>query len=282
MGSCRTTGATGYRRDVDSLGALGFRAGARSDIGPRRTDNQDSGFAGDRVLLIADGVGGAPAGDVASALVVRALAPALAAAGSLQPADLFDQVALSNAQLARAGRQDPDVRGLATTMTCLALADDGALIAHIGDSRAYRWRDGDLTQITIDQSWIQMLLAEGLVQPDEVRTHPMRNLLMHSLSGALSDPDALHVLPVDVRDGDRWVLTTDGLSSYLPAEVFTDLVARTSDPQDLADQLVNEAWPRSRDNITVVVGDISSSAPTGQSVFVGAAAGASPDYRLAQ
>lgn len=258
---------------MDNPAALSFRVGARSEVGPRRADNQDSGFASDRVLLIADGVGGAPAGDVASALVVRTLAGALADPAEFDEADLFERVVLTNAQLARAGRRNPAVRGMATTMTGLALTNAGGYVAHIGDSRAYRWRDGNLTQITIDQSWIQMLLAEGLASPDEVRTHPMRNLLLHSLSGALGDPDALHLLPVEIRAGDRWLLTTDGLSSYLPGEIFAELVDRHEDPQELADQLVDQCWTRSRDNISVVVGVVGDAAPGDQAQFIGAAAG---------
>lgn len=256
---------------MDNPAALGIRFGARSEIGPRRPNNQDSGFASEKVLLIADGVGGAPAGELASALVVRTLAGALSDPAGLDEAELYERVVLTNAQLSRAGRRNPRLRGMATTMTSLILTDRGGFIAHIGDSRAYRWRSGQLTQITIDQSWIQLLQAERPMTPDQIKRHPMRNLLLHSLSGALADPDALHLLPVDVLPGDRWLLTTDGLSSYLPMEIFENLVRNIEDPQNLADQLVDQAWPRSRDNISVVVGDICTGSSPADAVFIGAA-----------
>lgn len=260
--------------------------GAHSDIGPRRRDNQDSGYAADDLLLIADGVGGSPAGDLASAIVTRGLAKGLTELTDPTEPALRAQLALANSRLASASRADPRVKGMATTMTGLVLAYDHAYIIHVGDSRAYRWRDGRLKQLTIDQSWIQLLLDDGLVKPADAHKHPMRNMLMHSLSGALSDPEWAKIIPVDLRIGDRWLLATDGLTSYLPEDALNELVGDVEDPQDLADRLVQHSWALSRDNISVVIGDVTAGVPQRHGRFIGAAAGplSAPGvrYRLRQ
>ena len=144
---------------------------------------------------------------------------------------------------------------------------------HVGDSRAYRWRDGLLEQVTTDQSWRQLLLSQGLVDVSAMRHHPMRNMLLHSLSGALSDPEAVQIHRVELRSGDRWLLATDGLTSYLPSEELDELTAELQNPQELSDALVQRCWPRSKDNISVVVGDVCPGRPTGRGRFIGSAAG---------
>lgn len=247
--------------------------GARSDIGPRRPSNQDSGYASGQLLLIADGVGGGPAGDIASTLIVRSLSELLVAPGALSERVLRDCVALANARIARAGRQVPRLRGMATTMSGLVLGAERSYLVHVGDSRAYRWRGGELRQMTTDQSWLQLLLDEGACTPEEAKHHPMRNMLLHSLSGSVADAEAVHITPIDLRIGDRWLLATDGLTSYLPTDEFAALTDEVGDPQELADELVRQAWPRSRDNISVVVGDVGFSTECEPGRFIGAAAG---------
>lgn len=262
-----------YRRTVPSTWAFHLLTGTRSDLGPRRSDNQDSGYASERLLLIADGVGGAPAGDFASALAVRSLAAAVETVELPNPAWLRDEIIRTNGLLAAAGRKDPSVRGMATTMTGLVLADDTAYLVHVGDSRAYRYRDGVLKQMSTDQSWVQMLLDEGMIDPAEAATHPMRNMLMHSLSGALRDPESVHITPVDLEVGDRWLLATDGLTSYLPLETIASQISSIANAQELAEVLVDLSWPRSLDNISVTIGDVTHSLPAQQGRFIGAAEG---------
>lgn len=255
--------------------------GGRSDIGPRRRNNQDSGYADAQLLLIADGVGGSPAGDIASAEVVRRLTAALHRDPDWSASKLREQVGLANAQLARRGREDDQLRGMATTLTGLVVGGDQTFVIHVGDSRAYRWRAGVLEQITSDQSWIQMLLDQGLVSVREAARHPMRNMLLHSLSGSLGDPDAVQIFPVDLRIGDRWLLVTDGLSSYLPADLLAELTAEVAEPQYLADLLVEQAWAHSRDNISVVVGDVTFAPVASPGRFIGAALGGSTSAQFA-
>ncbi|GAA2183772.1 hypothetical protein GCM10009785_28810 [Brooklawnia cerclae] len=246
--------------------------GARSDVGPRRRENQDSGFVSDRMLLIADGVGGAPAGDVASSTVVANLAAGLSRIESCGEQRLRDQVSAANSVLHTTMQADQDVQGMATTLTGLVLCGGQAFVVHLGDSRAYRLRDGRLEQVTTDDSWVQMLIDEGLLAPEDAPRHPMRHLLLHSLSGSLADPGYVHVWPVDVRLGDRWVLTTDGLTDYLPEVVLATIVASTPDPRVAADALVDECFAASLDNITVLVADIAEGEPSGRGQYLGAAA----------
>lgn len=257
---------------MDHRPTLKLAVGARSDIGLRRKDNQDSGYAGDNLLLIADGVGGNPAGDLASALVVRTLADGLSGLGTVDEDTLREQIAVANAQISDTGRENPELRGMATTMTGLVLAGDRGFIMHVGDSRAYRWRGGSLEPMTADQSWIQMLLDEGLVDPVTARRHPLRNMLLHSLSGSLGDPEHAQIYPVDLQAGDRWLLATDGLTSYASPEAVADLISDLDDPQELAERLVELSRPLSRDNISAVVGEVTSGLPHNRGRFVGAAA----------
>jgi len=258
---------------VPSTRAYRLSSGARSDIGPRRSDNQDSGYASDRLLLVADGVGGAPAGHLASSLVVESLVTGLEPLVQPNAGQIRDEVIRANAALARAGREDSDARGMATTVTGLVMTDDIGYLVHVGDSRAYRCRDGVFEQLTVDQSWVQMLLDEGMLDPADASTHPMRNMLMHSLSGALRDPEAVHITPIDLQIGDRWLLATDGLTSYLPRDVISSQVTSVSAPQELANILVDLCWPHSLDNITVLIGDVIDSEAKQQSQFVGAVQG---------
>ncbi len=166
---------------------------------------------------------------------------------------------------------DPELRGMATTLTGLVVSGEQGFLIHVGDSRAYRWRDGVLDLLTVDQSWVQMLIDEGMLDPADVRRHPMRNLLLHSLSGSLSDTDAVRITPVDLRLGDRWLVATDGLTSYLPHDVLADAMEDLDDAQEVADTLVEQCWPLSRDNITALVGDVTVGAPSGNGQFIGAA-----------
>lgn len=245
--------------------------GARSVTGLRRRNNQDSGHAGDLVAVIADGVGGAPRGDLASATIVRGFVTDLPAPDQLTPARLRQQVAAANAALRSLALADPELQGMATTCTGLVVGPGVGFVVHIGDSRCYLLRNGRFEQATVDQSWVQMLISQRLATPAEAKTHPMRNLLLHSLSGALRDPETAQIFPVELRPGDRWLLATDGLSDYLPCPTLEQLTVTIDQPQDLADALVDAAYQASRDNISVIVADVVAGAGTGVGRFIGAA-----------
>lgn len=233
-------------------------------------------------MLVADGVGGAPAGHLASGLAVKSMVAGLGEMTEPDANSVQEQVVRANAMLAQTGRDYPSVRGMATTMTGLVMAGDVGYLVHVGDSRAFRLRDGVFEQMTVDQSWVQMLMDEGMLDPAEVSTHPMRNMLMHSLSGALRDPEYARVTPVDLRAGDRWLIATDGLTGYLPAEVIAEQLAEKYDPSKAADVLVDLCWPHSLDNITVVVGDVVETDVASEGWFVGAVAETTRPVRRSQ
>ncbi|RLK49633.1 PP2C family protein-serine/threonine phosphatase [Microbacterium telephonicum] len=251
----------------------GLRAGVSSDVGPFRSVNQDAAFAASWGAAVADGVGGGPAGDLASAALVHRLV-----AGGRQVADA-EALALrlrgANWDLGAHVRRDPSLAGMATTFTGLWIADDEAtlLLAHTGDSRAYLLRDGHLIRQTRDDSFVQALVDQGLVSPEDAMTHPRRNIITASLRG-----DARDVVRVVERVpvvGDRWLLCSDGVSDYLPDDVIREELALESDPVRAAHALVSQALDAgSRDNVTAVVCDVATdvadelSAP----VFAGAAA----------
>lgn len=249
-----------------------LRAAGVSHIGSYRGTNQDAAFVSEAASGVADGVGGGPAGELASAALVHRLVGV--ASGIRSVSGVLERVRLSNWELAWQGRRDPEVQGMATTLTALFAGELGLILAHVGDSRAYRLRDGRLTRMTRDDSYVQALVDAGLVAPEAAAQHPHRNLVTASLGGAQTDGDAVHVSEVDAQEGDRWLLCSDGVSDYLPDDLLLQLLAADLTPA-AAGELVTEAAlsAGSRDNVTAVVCDIvrGTAVPT-PAVFLGAAA----------
>ncbi|MFE5410283.1 PP2C family protein-serine/threonine phosphatase [Microbacterium sp. NPDC056569] len=250
-----------------------LRAAACSDIGPHRTTNQDAAFTASWGAAVADGVGGGPAGDFASAAFIHRLAAGRL--DGLEPVQLADAVRSANWDLRAHVERDPSLSGMATTFTGLfAAREGGLLLAHTGDSRAYRLREGALTQVSRDDSLVQALVDRGLVSRTDAASHPRRNIITASLSGA--ERDAATVTAYDARPGDRWVICSDGLTDYVPdAEIRAELM-RQSSVGAAAEACVAVALEAgTRDNVTVVVCDVvdddSGGAPA-QTSFYGAAA----------
>ena len=230
-----------------------LRSAASSDVGPHRAVNQDAAFTADGGAAVADGVGGGPAGDLASAAFVHRLA-----AGRLDDLgaeQLAVVVRLANWDLRAHVERDPSLDGMATTFTGLFVARDGGLLlAHTGDSRAYLLRDGDLTQQTRDDSFVQALVDQGLVSVEDAASHPRRNLITASLSGA--ERDAATVAAHDAVQGDRWLLCSDGLTDYVADGEIRSALMRHADPTEAAAACVALALEAgTRDNVTVVVCD---------------------------
>lgn len=237
---------------------LRLRSGAVSDIGPHRTTNQDAAFTAPWGAAVADGVGGGPAGDLASATFVHRLA-----AGRLERLEavrLADAVRSANWDLRAQVERDPSLNGMATTFTGLFLSPDGALLlAHTGDSRAYLLRAGELAQQSRDDSLVQALVDQGLVTIADAAAHPRRNVITASLSGA--ERDEATVMGHDARLGDRWLLCSDGLTDYVPDAEIHAVLTSCPDPTDAADACVALALEAgTRDNVTVVVCDVVAGA----------------------
>jgi len=243
-------------------------------VGPHRTVNQDAAFTAPWGAAVADGVGGGPAGDLASAALVHAVAASRP--DGIEPAQLQTIVRLANWDLGAHVRRDPSLSGMATTFTGLFFSDHGELLlAHTGDSRAYLLREGVLEQQSRDDSLVQALVDQGIVTLEDAATHPRRNIITASLSGA--DRDAATVAVQEAVVGDRWLLCSDGLSDYVPADEIRMRLQDHADPAAAAAACVAIALEAgTRDNVTAVVcdvvADVSSGGGRPQASFYGAAA----------
>ena len=227
---------------------------ARSDRGLIRSSNQDSVYAGNSLLVVADGMGGHAAGDMASRLVVAAFVPldSRDSGGDLLRA-LARATRQGNAAIAEVVHDNPELDGMGTTVTAL-LFDGGRLgMAHVGDSRAYLYRDGVLHQLTHDDTFVQSLIDDGRITQDEAAHHPQRSLLLRALNGTDVDPS---LTIREVTAGDRYLICSDGLPGVVSAEAIADALANP-DPGTSADALIQLALVGGGpDNITVIVADV--------------------------
>ncbi len=228
---------------------------ARSDKGLIRSNNQDSVYAGDSLLVVADGMGGHAAGDMASRLVVGAFVPldARDAGGDLLRA-LAKATREGNSAIADVVHRNPELDGMGTTVTAL-LFDGGRLgMAHVGDSRAYLYRDGVLHQLTHDDTFVQSLIDDGRITQEEATHHPQRSLLLRALNGTEVDPS---LTVREVTAGDRYLICSDGLPGVVSAETIAETLGNGDDPGATADALIQLALVGGGpDNITVIVADV--------------------------
>ena len=235
---------------------LRFASAGRSHVGLVRDHNEDSGFAGPSLQLVADGVGGAAAGEVASA--TAAYVTTAMALGDHHGADLPDvlrrALELTHDQLRAGVLADPERHGMGTTLTAVLTDGRTCALAHVGDSRAYLMRDGVLTQLTQDHTFVQSLVDEGRLTREQARTHPWKNVVLHALDA--SEPPRPDVLGLDLVAGDRLLVCSDGLTDM----VEDDAVAKCLGIEDrdrAADALVDAALAGGgHDNVTVLVADV--------------------------
>jgi len=258
---------------------IALRYAARSDVGLIRANNQDSGYAGPHLLVIADGMGGHAGGDIASSLAVAELAALDGESIGSQEAQSRLAKALrgANGRLLDRVVADPVLAGMGTTVTAILRAGSRLIVAHIGDSRAYRLRDGEFVQVTSDHTYVQRLVTEGSLTPEEAEHHPQRSVLMRVLTGEHGDEPDLSVS--EGRPGDRWLLCSDGLSGVVSAETIADTLAQVADPAAAATRLVQLALRAGGpDNVTVIVADVVDldQPPSTTPQIVGAAANTDP------
>lgn len=253
-----------------------FSFAALSDIGLLRKNNQDSGYAGPALLVIADGMGGAAGGDIASSVVIAHLAPlddAPSNAESLLP-DLNEALQSAHDELIERAANDKHLRGLGTTCTAILRSGNKLGMVHIGDSRAYLLRDKQLVQVTNDHSFVQYLVDTGQITKEEAEVHPKRSVILRVLG---DNPGAVNV-DETVREaviGDRWLLCSDGLSGVVSDDTIQDVLVNAKTPEQCCDQLVELALlGGGPDNITCVIGDVVplGDAPAQNPEIVGAAA----------
>lgn len=244
---------------------------ARSDLGLVRANNEDSAFAGPRLLALADGMGGHAAGEVASQLMIAALAPLDEdEAGSDLTAALVDAMHAGNQAIADAVEGDPSREGMGCTLTALLFDGRRAGLLHVGDSRAYLLRDGELSQITRDDTFVQSMVDEGKLTADEAHSHPQRSLILKALTGHEVEPSTA---VREVRAGDRYLLCSDGLSDPVSVSTITETLSNGT-PAEATERLVSLALRSGGpDNVTVVVADIveGNTPLNGRPMVVGAA-----------
>ncbi|MFB9515453.1 Stp1/IreP family PP2C-type Ser/Thr phosphatase [Streptomyces purpureus] len=236
--------------------SLSLRFAAGSHKGMIREGNEDSGYAGPRLLAIADGMGGQAAGEVASSEVISTLVTLDDdVPGSDILTSLGSAVQRANDQLRMMVEEDRQLEGMGTTLTALLWTGQRLGLVHVGDSRAYLLRDGVLTQITQDHTWVQRLVDEGRITEEEATTHPQRSLLMRALgSGDHVEPD-LSIR--EVRAGDRYLICSDGLSGVVSHQTMEDTLASYQGPQETVQDLIQLALRGGGpDNITVIVADV--------------------------
>jgi serine/threonine protein phosphatase PrpC len=238
---------------------LVLRAVALSDPGLVRRANQDAAYAGVRLLAVADGMGGMAAGDLASALTIDAVARGDAdyAENALVDA-LHAVIAAAGARIRAAVAEDPARDGMGTTLTALLFAPGNTCMAmaHIGDSRAYLMRGGVTQQMTKDDTFVQMLVDEGVITPDEAHVHPRRAVVTQALQGDPVEPAFMTLVP---EAGDRWLLCSDGLSNVVREETIADVLRTHPDRDACAARLVDLARRAGGpDNITVIVADLEA------------------------
>ncbi len=254
----------------------GWRFAARTHVGLVRDGNEDAMYAGPRLLAVADGVGGAVAGEIASKLAVNTLAPLDTDRSVSDPVTaLREATHAADIQLRDAITADPRLAGMGTTLTAVLWAGDQVGLAQLGDSRAYLMRNGELTQLTHDQSLVQSLVDEGQITAEEARVHPRRSWILRSLDGrGEAEPDVQLISPVA---GDRYLLCSDGLSDYVEDATIAATLRGGDDLQLTCDALVDHALSAGApDNVTCVVAEPVDGDPPHVQPIVGGAA-AAPD-----
>jgi serine/threonine protein phosphatase PrpC len=241
---------------------LVLRYAVRSDVGLLREGNEDSAYAGPRLLAVADGMGGHAAGEVASSLTIASMAEL---DSDSPPIDMLKALAsavvAANARLQEKIISNPAVEGMGTTLTALLWSDGHAAVCHIGDSRGYLLRQGELYQITHDHTLVQSLVDEGRISVDDVSTHPQRSLLLRALDGrSAAEPDlSVH----ESMPGDRYLLCSDGLSGVVSDETLRDTLESVADPDMATRELIELALAGGGpDNVTCIVADVVDPATT--------------------
>ncbi|CAN5116752.1 protein phosphatase 2C domain-containing protein [soil metagenome] len=237
------------------------KSAAVSHVGKIRSNNQDSGYAGRYLFVVADGMGGHAGGDVASAIAVKRITETDRQYASPNDAEFALRSALlaANSLLAETLFEHGELTGMGTTVSGIVRVDDHIAMAHIGDSRIYLFRDGVLKQITADHTFVQRLVDSGRITPEEAAVHPRRSVLMRVLGDVDASPE-IDTAVMKTLPGDRWLICSDGLSSYVAEDKIQTVMASIPTAQDAAERLVKESLDQGApDNVTIVIVDVDAS-----------------------
>jgi protein phosphatase len=238
------------------IATLCLECSAKSHIG-RRKNNEDAVFASPRIAAVADGVGGAAAGEVASGWIIQALQTLdKSRLGAPLETALRDAIAWGNETIGFVSANRPHMSGMSTTLTAAALDNDGIYsFANIGDSRTYLLRDGELAQLSRDDSFVQHMIDEGHLTVEQARKHPSRSLVLEALDGK---PDRRPVLTsMPANEGDRLLLCSDGLSDVVERDALERVLLAVPDRDACVDALIHLALESgARDNISAVLADL--------------------------
>lgn len=233
--------------------ALELNYTARSDVGGVRSKNDDSAYVGHYLAIVADGMGGHVGGDVASASVVLDLAP-LDRNDHTDPGTILpDEIQSANLILNELVHDNPKLAGMGTTCTAVLVDNDILHMAHIGDSRAYRLKNEQFEQMSLDHTFVQRLIDEGRISPDDAESHPHKNVLMRVLGDVDASPE-LDVTSFQAEPGERWLLCSDGLNAVVDEQTIETMLRADKPLDDISRELVDETLRRGApDNVTVVV-----------------------------
>jgi protein phosphatase len=234
-----------------------YVSAAKSDRGKIRSSNQDSGYSGVNLFIVADGMGGHAGGDIASALATQLVAQVddVYEDTDLAIGTLLEAMQRANEKLSNTVKEYSYLSGMGTTMDSLVFTNGKASIAHIGDSRVYLLRDGVMNQITKDHTFVQTLVDSGRITEEEALYHPRRNVLMRVLGDASDEPQ-FDIYPLDVLPGDRFLLCSDGLCGVVPNAIIEENM-KVADLAEATDLLVEEALEYGApDNVTVILVEV--------------------------
>ena len=270
--------------DCGPIQLMQIKFGAKSDTGSLRVQNEDSFLAKDKVFVVADGMGGHNAGEVASAMATKMLESAgeIGIANAEQLSEIIKRI---NKSIFEASANQTDQRGMGTTLTAVAVTSESGLttsadtgktaksvgasvtVANIGDSRTYLLRNGEFRQVSVDHSYVQELVSEGLITKEEARTHARRNIVTRALG--IEPEVSIDTWTLPIVNGDRYLLCSDGLVDEVTDDVIEQCVRQQKDPQSVAEELVVVANQNGgRDNITVVVVDVLTDPEVASQVVV--------------
>ncbi|MGO4601597.1 protein phosphatase 2C domain-containing protein [Terrabacter sp. 2YAF2] len=238
--------------------AIALRYAARSDLGlGPKSRNEDSGYAGPNLLVLADGMGGHAAGDVASSMIVGELAPLDEEDVTADQAIPLLEEALhsANAKLTKAMRENSDLAGMGSTTIVMLRTGNKLAMAHIGDSRAFMLRGDTFSQITKDHSFVQQLVDEGRISKEDAGHHPQRSVVTRVMTGQPDDEPDTSLR--EAKIGDRFLMCSDGLSDFVGADVIEEILREARTPDEAADRCIEIALKAStRDNVTVIVAEV--------------------------